>query len=213
MINLIPKLFHLQPPSGAHKIRLDRFSPYFNEYQQRLKSKDKNEFESFFNVRPSMNYTLIYPQTIDPWKISFFYESEPNTEVDNITYDQFNEVIEKWKDSWKRKNSDGTFDLPKLVFKKSLSSGHIIDTRSGVSEVYHLEDNYFEIARILEREPCRLDRIQEKCNLILLDIKNILNDFISNNIVILADHRYMWLPISDKYSEHITLKNNTSALA
>jgi ribosomal peptide maturation radical SAM protein 1 len=51
MAALIPALVHLQPPQGFGFIRLDRFSPYFN---------DPGRF-GLTNLRPAAGYTMSYP--------------------------------------------------------------------------------------------------------------------------------------------------------
>jgi ribosomal peptide maturation radical SAM protein 1 len=51
MAELIPLLHHLQPPNGISRIRLDRFSPNFDEAEQ----------VGFTNVTPYSSYSYIYP--------------------------------------------------------------------------------------------------------------------------------------------------------
>jgi ribosomal peptide maturation radical SAM protein 1 len=51
MAELIPSLVHLPPPGGTNRIRLDRFSPNF----------DQAEARGFVNVRPAEAYRHIYP--------------------------------------------------------------------------------------------------------------------------------------------------------
>src|SRR5205823_5236271 len=49
--DLVPSLMHLRPPSGLGRIRLDRFSPYF----------DQPDANGMVNVRASAAYRHIYP--------------------------------------------------------------------------------------------------------------------------------------------------------
>jgi ribosomal peptide maturation radical SAM protein 1 len=51
MAELVPSLTHLKPPGGVHPIRLDRFSPNF----------DQAEARGFVNVRPAATYGHVYP--------------------------------------------------------------------------------------------------------------------------------------------------------
>jgi len=52
MAEKIPVLSHLQPPTGpADQVRLDRFSPYFQQ----------PEMYGMLNVRPAASYSYIYP--------------------------------------------------------------------------------------------------------------------------------------------------------
>jgi ribosomal peptide maturation radical SAM protein 1 len=51
MARLVPSLTHLQPPGGVNQVRLDRFSPNF----------DEAEAGGFVNVRPAEPYHHVYP--------------------------------------------------------------------------------------------------------------------------------------------------------
>src|SRR5262249_9843603 len=51
MAELVPSLTHLQPPSGVYPLRLDRFSPNFDQAARR----------GFATVRPAAPYRQVYP--------------------------------------------------------------------------------------------------------------------------------------------------------
>jgi hypothetical protein len=65
MAALIPRLTHLQPPTNVDKIRLDRFSPYFNDPAN----------HGVVDVRPSKLTNLLYPISDDARRaISYHFD-------------------------------------------------------------------------------------------------------------------------------------------
>ncbi len=63
MAAFIPALIHLQPPQGFGLIRLDRFSPYFNEPER----------YEIVNVRAASGYTRVYPFAPDVLRRLAYY--------------------------------------------------------------------------------------------------------------------------------------------
>jgi ribosomal peptide maturation radical SAM protein 1 len=68
MAQLVPSLTHLQPPGGVNQVRLDRFSPNFNEAEAR----------GFVNVRPAAPCHHVYPLKCEDlarlvWHFDFDY--------------------------------------------------------------------------------------------------------------------------------------------
>ena len=55
MADLVPSLTHLEPPNSVGPIRMDRFSPNF----------DQAEARGFVNVRPALPYWYVYPFSPD----------------------------------------------------------------------------------------------------------------------------------------------------
>jgi len=62
---LIPALWHLDPPTGYGPIRIDRFSPYFNEPSD----------YGMINLRPMAPFTYLYPfDARSLFKIAYYFE-------------------------------------------------------------------------------------------------------------------------------------------
>jgi len=78
-IDLIPSIFHLQPPEGTGKLWLERFSPYF------MRPED-------YGVRitgPGSAYEYVYDsRTVDLSKIAYDFEYEIDWKVDPALYEQ-----------------------------------------------------------------------------------------------------------------------------
>jgi len=65
MAEMVPALVHLQPPDGPARIRLDRFSPYFEE----------REALGVCNVQPADVYRYIYPfPEEDLEQLAYFFD-------------------------------------------------------------------------------------------------------------------------------------------
>lgn len=77
MLPLIQSLMHLQPPDGQGSIRLDRFSPYFNN----------PESFGLINARPMSVYRYLYPiPESDLSDIAYFYEYDFADGLDPESY-------------------------------------------------------------------------------------------------------------------------------
>jgi ribosomal peptide maturation radical SAM protein 1 len=89
LAEMVPALFHLQPPWSAGLIRLDRFSPHFN---------DTKGF-GITNARPAANYGLVYPfPEASLRRLAFFFDFDYADGRDPSTYTApLAEMIEYWR--------------------------------------------------------------------------------------------------------------------
>jgi hypothetical protein len=89
MADMVPALLHLQSPWSAGLIRLDRFSPHFN---------DLKGF-GITNVRPASNYGLVYPfPEASLRRLAFFFDFDYADGRDPSTYTApLLEMIEYWR--------------------------------------------------------------------------------------------------------------------
>ncbi len=104
-IDLIPTLFHLQPPEATGKFWLERFSPYFTRSEQ-------------YGVRrtgPGLAYGYVYDErVVDLNKIAYDFEYElDDWPVDPHVYQELVAMIEAWQ---RRYASE---DRPFLYFSKA----------------------------------------------------------------------------------------------
>jgi len=90
MAEMIPALVHLQPPAGeAGQVRLDRFSPYFQE----------PEAYGMLNVRPTQAYRYVYPfpeESLARLACYFDFDYADDRQPERYTR-VLNEAIEKWR--------------------------------------------------------------------------------------------------------------------
>lgn len=89
MLKLLPAISFLDPPIAYGPVRLDRFSPYFNNSDQ----------YGFTNVRPLKVYNYIYPfsaETVN--RIAYSFDYDYKSRANPISYvSQLIDYIETWK--------------------------------------------------------------------------------------------------------------------
>jgi ribosomal peptide maturation radical SAM protein 1 len=92
MADFVPLLTHLPPPIGSGKVRIDRFSPYYNQAE---------EF-GLKNLRPFPAYQYVYPlspEAVDNLASCFTYEYAYHQPVDQYAQPLSEKVIE-WRNTY-----------------------------------------------------------------------------------------------------------------
>ncbi|WHZ17142.1 MAG: radical SAM/B12 binding domain protein [Nitrospira sp.] len=115
-IDLIPSLFHLQPPEGAGKFWLERFSPYFtrpHEYGVHI-------------TGPGLAYAYVYDsRQVDLAKIAYDFEYElEQWPVDPDVYQELVETVQEWQ------RRAASSDKPFLYYSKSFDYVTVYDGRT-----------------------------------------------------------------------------------
>lgn len=83
----IPHLVHLQPPGGADRIWLERFSPLFHSPLSRR--------------TPERSYRYVYPDGVDLDRVAYFFEYEVDGALPGSTYDDLRRAVGEWSEAWK----------------------------------------------------------------------------------------------------------------
>jgi ribosomal peptide maturation radical SAM protein 1 len=86
----IPQLVHLQPPSGATRVWLERFSPLFTE---------RDTFR-MRRLAPERSYKYIYPGHVDLERIAYFFDYELDDELPAGTYAGVRRAVADWSAAW-----------------------------------------------------------------------------------------------------------------
>jgi ribosomal peptide maturation radical SAM protein 1 len=115
-INLLPSLFHLQPPESTGKFWLQRFSPYHSrphEYGVRI-------------TGPGTAYEYIYDaRQVDLKKIAYDFEYElDNWTVDPHLYQELVDLVGEWQ------RLVGSSDRPFLYYSKAMDYVTVYDGRN-----------------------------------------------------------------------------------
>ncbi|MCE7966896.1 MAG: RiPP maturation radical SAM protein 1 [Nitrospira sp. NTP2] len=115
-IEIIPSLFHLQPPEGAGKFWLERFSPYYTRPREH-------------GVRitgPGLAYPYVYDgRQVDLMKIAYDFEYELDRwAVDPDVYQELVEIVQEWQ---RRAASP---DKPFLYYSKAFDYVTVYDGRT-----------------------------------------------------------------------------------
>lgn len=185
----IPKLLHLPPPSGAHMVRFDRFSPYFNQ-------RDQYELD----LHPMDFYSLSYP--FDPAALNdlayFFVDSNMSPYTLNAVqcHAQLNHLIGAWREAWQ--NAETT---PELRLDRSEEAGWCIrDSRSGKPVVHQVDDQMSILIRKLA-SPTKLDRITAEWEYGTVDIETRLAWLREYDMLFEEDHRALSLVLAEAADE------------
>jgi ribosomal peptide maturation radical SAM protein 1 len=115
-IDLLPSLFHLQPPESTGKFWLQRFSPYYtrpHEYGVRI-------------TGPGMAYEYIYDaRQVDLKKIAYDFEYElDNWTVDPHVYQELVDLVGEWQRLVR------SSDRPFLYYSKAMDYVTVYDGRN-----------------------------------------------------------------------------------
>jgi hypothetical protein len=128
---MLPRLYHLQPPISMAQIRLDRFSPFFEDPPA----------HGFSNVRPAIPYEYIY--ALDPaarhnLAYHFFYDYQPPRDVHAYTQPLFRDV-KRWRREYERSDLLAV-DLESHLLLWDLRTGaaHPLTVLSGATRAVYL---------------------------------------------------------------------------
>jgi ribosomal peptide maturation radical SAM protein 1 len=106
-------LVHLQPPSGADRIWLERFSPLYTQPER-------------FGVRhraPERSYRFVYPRHVDLDRVAYFFEYELTDALPDSAYDGLRAAVSEWSAAW----HDGP--RPALTYRSAPGFLQIYDSR------------------------------------------------------------------------------------
>lgn len=125
-IDLIPALFHLQPPEATGKFWLERFSPYYkrpHDYGVRI-------------TGPGLAYEYVYDgRQVDLKKIAYDFEYElDNWPVDPHVYQELVDVVGAWK------RLHASADRPFLYYSKAMDYITVYDGRNPKAPMRHRFD-------------------------------------------------------------------------
>lgn len=111
-LELLPLLHHLQPPTGANRIWLERFSPYFTDRSYPIT-----------DIRPQGSYRHIYPAGLDHGKIAYFFDYQASDTCGDEILQLLGKAVDTWKDVHEQ-------DAPSLIYQRLPNRLTIIDSRT-----------------------------------------------------------------------------------
>lgn len=184
MIDLIPLISHLKPPVGFATLRLDRFSPNFNQA----------ESLGFENVQPYPSYDYLYPFADEvKANLAYFFSSDMDKPFDFRTIQ--GEIIEKIQ-QWKSAYSET--DLFTVDKEDALL---IWDFRPAAQENYYIfegvERVVYLICDIMKTKKQLLSILAQSFEMeISLDhLDQILSRFINLGLMLCSENNYLSLAV------------------
>ncbi|MEH1098302.1 RiPP maturation radical SAM C-methyltransferase [Micromonospora sp. CPCC 205561] len=85
---VLPHLWHLQPPGGAARIWIERFSPLYAAARAGTDA-----------VRPERSYGYVYPPEADLDRIAYFFEHRPESGLPDETYVPLARQVAAWTEA------------------------------------------------------------------------------------------------------------------
>lgn len=110
---VVPHLRHLQPPRGAGRLWLERFSPLYSD-------------EASFPLRsriPEHSYRYVYPAEVNLDRVAYFFEYDPVDALPDVAYQDLDLSIRSWRTAW------GAEQRPGLTYRSAPGFLQIYDSR------------------------------------------------------------------------------------
>lgn len=183
-LDLIPKLYHLQPAGGSGPIWLERFSPFFNDPDLGLE-----------NSGPKAAYRHVWPGRVDVERIAYFFDSTWSGSFPDSLYRHMAAAVDGWQQRWNRS------DRPMLAYERAPEWMHILDTRDAEQTPRHI---YLDHDESLIYEACGDREITPtKVATALADrgigdaekIRSVLDGFCEQDLMITEDDKYLALAL------------------
>jgi ribosomal peptide maturation radical SAM protein 1 len=123
VVDMIPALVHLNPPSGVAGLSIDRFSPYF----------EQSEYHGVRAIEPMASYFDVLPDGADVFSVAYHFSAEYSSEskVDRELQIALQDAIGRWRELWRQdKGAVPTLSVTPLDDQTFL----LLDSRFNLSE-------------------------------------------------------------------------------
>lgn len=173
------KIIHFQPPYAIVKARADRGSPMYTEPAS----------QSISGLVPAKCYQYIFPGSFDLRRISYYFDHDMANVVTEDVYEELFGMVGAWQAAWNQP------ERPYLKYRKAFSSIAIFDGRNPrvLTFTYYDDDaelyEYCAEARTSRDIAARFGSYSW--------IENALNDFVSKNLMLFLDGRYLSLALPE----------------
>jgi ribosomal peptide maturation radical SAM protein 1 len=179
---LLPNLLHLQPPHGANRIWMERFSPlYF----------DRERF-AVQRLEPEASLRYVYPDTVAHERIAYFFDHIFPDELPGTVFEPILEAVDAWQDAWAGARR------PWLIYRWSPGLLQIEDGRNlAAPQLYSFESPLAEIYHAITERPVSAEKIRETLNLSWSadEIADALDLFAAKGLVMRDDDVFLALAI------------------
>lgn len=183
MTKLFPLLTHLPPPEIAARIRMDRFSPLFN---------NASEF-GLINVRPAPAYELVYGGSVESLRRMAYYFTfgyEDGRDVASYTQ-EFVEAAQRWNHDHERSDLcmlDGGDSV--LIVDRRPSARQPFVVLSGIERAVYLACERVASARAIVEKALEVDRGSTAGEVI-----SACSRLVAEGLMLAEDGRYLSLAL------------------
>jgi ribosomal peptide maturation radical SAM protein 1 len=170
-------LVHLQPPSGANQISLERFSPLFEQPER---------FHLPLPV-PEASHRHVYPSTMDVDKVAYFFEYEPALPAS--AYEPLRKAVTEWQSAWRG-------EPPILAYRATPGLVQIYDTRHpGHEGVHTFHDALADIYVACTDRPTTAAAVHQRTGTPLSAVEEAFTRFHAHGLMFLDEDRALSLAI------------------
>jgi ribosomal peptide maturation radical SAM protein 1 len=169
---VIPHLLHLQPPSVAARIWLERFSPLFTA----------DESGGLRGKTPERSYRYIYPADVDLDRVAYFFDYQAETAVPAAAYAAVRTAVAAWSEAWQ------TETPPRLTYRHAPGFVQIRDQRhQGQDGTYTFQDTLAELYMACTDRPTTAAAVRRKLDLRLPEdaIQEVFGEFQARGLMFL----------------------------
>ena len=94
VVDMIPALVHLNPPSGLASLSIDRFSPYF----------ERPDYHGVRGIEPMASYFDVLPDGADVFSVAYHFSAEYGSEskADRELQKALLDAMGRWRDLWRQ---------------------------------------------------------------------------------------------------------------
>ena len=175
-------LTHLYPPSGFGPIRMDRFSPNFNNAKEL----------GFINLRPLKNYKYLYPFDADTlFDLAYYFDFDYRAKINGGGYiTPLTEAIWRWKSRQDQLYAQSVNGMLVIYDSRPVAASTQIVLTDNRANVYEYCDKIRSLKQIEQwlKVICRI-------NLSTDQIKMILDEFVEKKLMVKEKNLYLSLAI------------------
>jgi ribosomal peptide maturation radical SAM protein 1 len=181
-LDLLKSVVHLQPPNGAGRIWMERYSPLFFDRQS-------------FPVRflcPEASYSYIYPKYVALDRIAYFFDYELEGALHDSIFEETAQHVSSWQECWKKAVQ------PTLKFWFSPGLLQIEDHRNPSNPgTFTFRDELAKLYRYCSNQPQSAAKLKTELGLqeTIEEIEICLNEFCARGLMMRDGKQFLSLAL------------------
>jgi ribosomal peptide maturation radical SAM protein 1 len=182
---LVPLLYHLQPPASQIGIWLERFSPYFMDPSFAISQ-----------VAPQASYKYVYPPELDHSRIAYFFDFAASDVASPRSHDLMASAVEGWRQRWASR------DQPVLFYERLPGRLRIVDTRTSRPRklvLHEWQGDAYEECGDTARSCKRIHQtlLDRGFDLSLAEVTAFLDECCHSGVMVSEDDKYLSLALPE----------------
>jgi len=182
---MIPHLHHLQPPVGVGPVRVERFSPMFD---------DPARFPVRYR-RPRAIYPHIYPGTVDLEEAAYSFDHEFEQSLPDAEYEPMRRLFDDWHATWANPTT------PSLTFEPADGALLITDLRDPARPAtVTVAEPLSSLYAALSDRPRKADKVTAELGLLepVEELTAALREFCTHGLMIREGDAFLSLALPSR---------------